>query len=115
MGSGPSRRRHRNPLHDVQTPGAAGAPGIREAGEEAPAAGSPGGGVPWGLDTTLHEPHVRDVVESRALLTEGGFGTLWLAQGLAQAARNALLFSLLVVVLNITGSSVHTSLLIFTF
>jgi MFS family permease len=55
------------------------------------------------------------VAESRALLSDRRFGSLWLSQGLAQTAHYALLFSLLVVILDITGSSVHTSLLVFSF
>jgi MFS family permease len=58
---------------------------------------------------------VRDVVKSRALLADRRFASLWLAQGLTQTAQNALLFSLLVTVLNLTGSSIHTSLLVLCF
>ncbi len=56
-----------------------------------------------------------EVAESRALLSDRRFGSLWLSQGLAQTAHNALLFSLLIVILDITGSSVHTGLLVFSF
>lgn len=63
----------------------------------------------------VYEPHVREVVESRALLADRRFLNLWLSQGLAQTAQNAVLFSLLVVVLGITGSSIHSSLLVFSF
>lgn len=62
-----------------------------------------------------YEPHVREVVLSRGLLAQPRFAALWLAQGLAQTAQNALLFTLLVVVLGITGSSAHTSLLVLSF
>lgn len=62
-----------------------------------------------------YEPHVREVVLSRGLLAQPRFAALWLAQGLAQTAQNALLFTLLVVVLDITGSSAHTSLLVLSF
>lgn len=58
---------------------------------------------------------MREVVRSRALLTDRRFLSLWLSQGIAQTAQNALLFSLLVVVLNITNSSIHTSILVFSF
>jgi MFS family permease len=58
---------------------------------------------------------VRDVVKSRALLADRRFASLWLAQGVAQTAQNAVLFSLLVIVLNITGSSVQTSILVLCF
>ncbi len=54
-------------------------------------------------------------MRSRALLADPRFFSLWLSQGLAQTAQNALLFSLLVVVLSITGSSVSTSLLVLSF
>ncbi|MEO8457093.1 MAG: MFS transporter [Chloroflexota bacterium] len=55
------------------------------------------------------------MVRSRALLGEGRFFALWLSQGLSQTAQNALLFSLLVIVLGITNSSIHTSFLILSF
>lgn len=58
---------------------------------------------------------MREVVRSRALLADGRFFSLWLSQGLSQTAQNALLFSLLVVVLGITGSSIATSLLVLSF
>jgi MFS family permease len=58
---------------------------------------------------------VRDVVKSRALLADRKFASLWLAQGVAQTAQNAVLFSLLVIVLNLTGSSVQTSILVLCF
>lgn len=63
----------------------------------------------------MFEPNVRDVVRSRALLGDRRVLSLWLSQGIAQTAQNALLFSLLVVVLNITNSSIHTSILVFCF
>lgn len=55
------------------------------------------------------------MVRSRALLADRRFFGLWLSQGLAQTAQNALLFSLLVIVLSITGSSIATSLLVLSF
>lgn len=63
----------------------------------------------------LYEGDVRAVVRSRALLADPRFASLWLSQGIAQTAQNALLFTLLVVVLQITGSSAHTSLLVLCF
>ena len=57
----------------------------------------------------------RDIVRSRALLSDRNFGSLWLAQSLAQTGSNAILFALLVVILDITGSSIHTSLLVLSF
>lgn len=62
-----------------------------------------------------YDQPVREVVESRALLADRRFRLLWLSQGMAQTAQNALLFSLLIVILDITGSSIHTSLLVFSF
>ncbi|HET9477218.1 MAG TPA: MFS transporter, partial [Dehalococcoidia bacterium] len=62
-----------------------------------------------------YQGRVRDVVKSRALLSDKNFASLWLSQGIAQTASNAMLFSLLVVILSITGSSVHTSLLVLSF
>ncbi len=58
---------------------------------------------------------MRQVARSRALLTDPRFRNLWLSQGIAQTAQNALLFALLVIVLEITGSSIHTSLLVLCF
>ena len=58
---------------------------------------------------------MREVGQSRARLADRRFGSLWLSQGLAQTAQNALLFTLLIVVLEITGSSIQTSILVFSF
>jgi MFS family permease len=58
---------------------------------------------------------MRQIARSRALLSDPRFRSLWLSQGIAQTAQNALLFALLVVVLDITGSSIHTSLLVLCF
>ena len=54
-------------------------------------------------------PHIDEIVDSRALLLQPRFATLWLTQGLAQTAQNAILFTLLVVVLQLTGSSAASS------
>ncbi len=62
-----------------------------------------------------YDPPIREVAEERPLLADRRFASLWLSQGLAQTAQNALLFSLLIVILDITGSSLHTSLLVFSF
>lgn len=51
----------------------------------------------------------------RLLLRDRRFAKLWLVQGLAQTAQNAILFALLIVVLETTRSSTHTSLLILSF
>jgi len=58
---------------------------------------------------------IDDVVEARALLLQPRFGTLWLTQGLAQVAQNAILFTLLVLVLKLTGSSAASSVLVLAF
>lgn len=63
----------------------------------------------------VKDPNVREVVRSRALLSDRNFASLWLSQSFAQTSQNAVLFSLLVVVLGITGSSVKTSLLVLCF
>ncbi len=65
--------------------------------------------------TAAYEPDVREIVRSRALLADRRFLSLWLSQGIAQTAQNAMLFTLLVIVLGITGSSIHTSILVFCF
>src|SRR3972149_5051898 len=51
----------------------------------------------------------------RPLLADRRFAALWLVQGLSQTAYNALLFTLLVVVLDLTSSSTHMGLLILSF
>ena len=58
---------------------------------------------------------MQEVVRPGALLADRRFLSLWLSQGIAQTAQNALLFSLLVIILNITNSSIHTSILVFCF
>jgi len=63
----------------------------------------------------VYEPHVRDVIKSRSLLADRGFRSLWLSQGLAQTAQNALLFTLIVVVVNVTGETLATSILVLCF
>ncbi len=55
------------------------------------------------------------VRRERPLLADRRFATLWLVQGLTQTAHHALLFTLLVVVLDITRSSTHMSLLVLSF
>ena len=60
-------------------------------------------------------PHFEEIADSRALLRQPRFATLWLTQGLAQTAQNAILFTLLVLVLKLTGSSAASSLLVLAF
>jgi MFS family permease len=58
---------------------------------------------------------MEEVVDSRALLLQPRFATLWLTQGLAQTAQNAILFTLLILVLQLTGSSAASSVLVLAF
>ena len=60
-------------------------------------------------------PHIDEIVESRSLLLQPQFAALWLTQGLAQTAQNAILFTLLVLVLKLTGSSAASSVLVLAF
>ncbi len=60
-------------------------------------------------------PHIEDIADSRSLLRQPRFATLWLTQGLAQTAQNAILFTLLVLVLKLTGSSAASSVLVLAF
>src|SRR3989442_13261765 len=62
-----------------------------------------------------YEPDVREVMRSRALLADRRFASLWLAQGLTQTAQSAILVSLVIVVFQITGSSIATSVLVLCF
>ncbi len=64
---------------------------------------------------TYEQPPLRQVIKSRALLADRRFASLWLSQGLTQTAQNAVLFSLLVIVFQITGSSIATSVLVLCF
>ncbi len=64
---------------------------------------------------TYQPPQIGEVVDSRALLLQPRFATLWLTQGLAQTAQNAILFTLLVLVLKLTGSSAASSVLVLAF
>jgi MFS family permease len=52
---------------------------------------------------------------TRALLADRRFAALWLNQALGQTAQYALLFTLLLVVLDLTGSSIHTTILVLSF
>jgi MFS family permease len=66
-------------------------------------------------EVASYEPRMREVIKSRALLADRRFTSLWLSHGLALTAQNALLFTLLLVILNITGESLATSILILCF
>src|SRR5712692_3918954 len=64
---------------------------------------------------SYEQPDVREVMRSRALLADRRFASLWLAQGLTQTAQSAILVSLVIVVFQITGSSIATSVLVLCF
>jgi len=64
---------------------------------------------------TYEPPHIEEIVDSRTLLRQPLFATLWLTQGISQTAQNAILFTLLVLVLNLTGSSAASSVLVLAF
>jgi len=51
----------------------------------------------------------------RAVLANPRFRTLWLAQIFSQVSQNAILFALLVIVLNKTSSTMNTSILVLTY
>jgi len=65
--------------------------------------------------TEESEPPTAPVDAERPLLTDRRFAPLWLVQGLSQTAQNLLLFALLIIVLDLRGSSIHTSLLVLSF
>jgi MFS family permease len=52
---------------------------------------------------------------TRTLLADRRFATLWVNQALGQTAQYALLFALLIVVLDLTGSTMMTTLLVLSF
>jgi MFS family permease len=52
---------------------------------------------------------------TRTLLADRRFATLWVNQALGQTAQYALLFALLIVVLDLTGSTIMTTLLVLSF
>lgn len=54
-------------------------------------------------------------VSYRQVLRNRRFLTLWLSQAVSQIFQNAVLFTLLVIIVNETGSSIHGSLLVFTY
>ncbi len=60
-------------------------------------------------------PHPAEIADSRPLLRQPRFATLWLTQGMAQTAQNAILFTLLILVLDLTGSSAASSVLVGAF
>ncbi len=63
---------------------------------------------------TVPRTAIRLPPQARPLLSDRRFLSLWVGHGLGHTAYNALLFTLLIVVLEATGSSTQTSLLILT-
>ncbi len=55
------------------------------------------------------------LIGGRVILQETGFRRFWLARLLSQAGQNALFYTLLILVVDQTGSSIHTSLLVLSF
>jgi len=67
------------------------------------------------MDRAGEDPEFLATTTTRALLADRRFAALWLNQGLGQTAQYALLFTLLLVVLDLTGSSIHMTLLVLSF
>ena len=65
--------------------------------------------------TEASEPTTAPSGAERPLLADRRFAALGLVQGLSQTAQNLLLFALLVIVLDLEGSSIHTGLLVLSF
>jgi len=61
------------------------------------------------------DPEFLPSATTRMLLADRRFAALWLNQALAQTAQYALLFTLLIVVLTITDSTIHTTLVVLAF
>src|SRR3954470_13167480 len=58
---------------------------------------------------------VRAPPAASSLKTSSRFRRFWFGRLLANTAQNAILFALLVIVVNRTGSTVHSSLLVLSF
>jgi MFS family permease len=67
------------------------------------------------MDRAGEEAELLAATTTRALLADRRFAALWLNQALGQTAQYALLFTLLLVVLDLTGSSIHMTLLVLSF
>jgi MFS family permease len=67
------------------------------------------------MDRAREEAELLPTTATGALLADRRFAALWLNQALGQTAQYALLFTLLLVVLDLTGSSIHTTLLVLSF
>jgi MFS family permease len=67
------------------------------------------------MDRAREEAELLATPATGALLADRRFAALWLNQALGQTAQYALLFTLLLVVLDLTGSSIHTTLLVLSF
>ena len=58
---------------------------------------------------------VQSAPAQQSLKTNPRFRRFWLGRLLANTAQNAILFALLVIVVNRTGSTIHASLLVLSF
>jgi MFS family permease len=67
------------------------------------------------MDRAGEDPELLATTATGALLADRRFAALWLNQGLGQTAQYALLFTLLLLVLDLTGSSVHMTVLVLSF
>ncbi|KPK22038.1 MAG: hypothetical protein AMJ76_01045 [Dehalococcoidia bacterium SM23_28_1] len=67
------------------------------------------------MDRAREDAELLAPTATGALLADRRFAALWLNQALGQTAQYALLFTLLLVVLDLTGSTVHTTLLVLSF
>jgi len=67
------------------------------------------------MDRAREDAELLGTTTTRALLADRRFTALWLNQALGQTAQYALLFTLLLLVLDLTGSSIHMTLLVLSF
>jgi MFS family permease len=67
------------------------------------------------MDRAREAPELLATTTTGTLLADRRFSALWLNQALGQTAQYALLFTLLLVVLDLTGSSIHMTLLVLSF
>ncbi|MGQ9572551.1 MAG: MFS transporter [Dehalococcoidia bacterium] len=67
------------------------------------------------MDGAGEERELTATTTTGALLADRRFAALWLNQALGQTAQYALLFTLLLLVLDLTGSSIHMTVLVLSF
>jgi MFS family permease len=67
------------------------------------------------MSSVGQDPEIVAATATRALLADRRFAALWLNQTLGQTAQYALLFTLLILVLNLTGSSFYMTVLVLSF